>query len=133
MTLPQNSNISSEIDYTSDTTVSDPNIIKSDSLYIEPKKSYRKKKYSSDINKSNSSSDIVKIYINNDNFEQITTNNNTTFYDMERLSGLHFNTIYSILTLSERNSQFFIRMIDYINLLPSNENKNKYFFIITIP
>ena len=44
MTLPQNSNISSEIDYTSDTTMSDPNIIKSDSIYIEPKKSYRKKK-----------------------------------------------------------------------------------------
>ena len=119
MTLPQNSNISSEIDYTSDTTMSDPNIIKSDSIYIEPKKSYRKKKYSSDINKSNSSSEIVKIYINNDNFEHITTNNNTTFYDMERLSGLHFNTIYSILILST-----YIIFVDNYKLINNNKNNN---------
>ena len=80
MTLPQNSNISSEIDYTSDTTISDPNIIKSDSIYVEPKKSYRKKKCSSDINKSNSSSEIIKIYINN---EIVNTDINENVVDIK--------------------------------------------------
>ena len=36
----------------------------------------------------------------------------------------------NILTLLETNSQFFIRMINWINSLHSNENKNKYFFIM---
>lgn len=38
--------------------------------------------------------------------------------------------LINILTFSKTNSSFFIRMINWINSLPSNENKNKYFFIM---
>jgi len=38
--------------------------------------------------------------------------------------------LYDILTLSEEHPTFFQDMINYINSLHSNENKNEYFFII---
>lgn len=38
--------------------------------------------------------------------------------------------LYKILTLSVNLPDFFIKMINYINSSASNENKNKYFFII---
>jgi hypothetical protein len=37
---------------------------------------------------------------------------------------------YNILTLAEKLPEFFKKMINYINSSASNENKNKYFFII---
>ena len=37
---------------------------------------------------------------------------------------------FEIFTLAEKLPEFFIKMIDYINSSASNENKNKYFFII---
>ena len=38
--------------------------------------------------------------------------------------------LISMLDFSNTNEKFIKEMIDHINLLPSNENKNKYFFII---
>lgn len=38
--------------------------------------------------------------------------------------------LYEILTLAEELPEFFIKMINYINSSASNENMNKYFFII---
>jgi hypothetical protein len=100
MTLPQNSDISSEIDYTSDTSSEDSNVYSNNSEITQIRKRVSKHKI---INtKYNSSSESIKKYINNKNFEPINSNNTTTFYNMENLSDSDFNftQIYNLLRLT---------------------------------
>ena len=67
---------------------------------------------------------------------RLTTQPFYNFIEMNNFQGILdaiFNgniEFINILTLSETNSKLFIRMINWINSLPSNENKNKYFFIM---
>lgn len=66
----------------------------------------------------------------------LTENQMDNFIEMNNFQGILdaiFNgnlDLYKILTLAENLPEFFIKMINYINSSASNENKNKYFFII---
>jgi hypothetical protein len=67
------------------------------------KKIYRKITKHKVVNtKYDSSTESIKKYINNSSFELININNNTTFYDMDRLSSSDFNftQLYNLLLLS---------------------------------
>ncbi len=92
--------ISSQIDYTTDTSETDNNIINENS---EIKKIYRKVTKHKVVNtKYDSSTESVKKYINDSSFELVNINNSTTFYDMERLSSEDFNftQLYNLLLIS---------------------------------
>ncbi len=100
MTLPQNSDISSEIDFTSDTSSTDSNIHSVNSSINNMHKRVSKHKI---INtKYDSSSESIKKYINNNSFETINSNHTTTFYNMDNLCEADFNftQIYNLLRLS---------------------------------
>lgn len=99
MTIPIDS-ISSEIDFTTDTSEEDPNII-NDSINNSMNKMYRQiSKHKIINNKYDSSSESIKKYIDEMNFESLNLNNNTAFYTKDKLSEMKFSDIYNIFLLS---------------------------------
>ena len=105
MTIPTFIQSESEIDYTSDTTETDPNILPSDPYISDTntkmKKLYRKVGRHPTINtKFDSSSESLKKYIDTNTFENINKQNATTFYSMDKLETTDFNTIYNIMIQS---------------------------------
>lgn len=105
MTIPTFIPSESEIDYTSDTTETDHNILPSDPYVSDTntkmKKLYRKVGRHPTINtKFDSSSESLKKYIDTKTFENINKQNATTFYSMDKLETTDFNTIYNIMVQS---------------------------------
>jgi len=87
--------ISSEIDYSSDTSQNDSNVVDK-----EMNKIYKKVLKHKIINKKYDSSDSEKQYLNSKNFEPINNRCNTSFFDMESLENKDFNFIYNILMIT---------------------------------
>lgn len=106
MTLPVNTPSSSDIDYSTDTTQSDPNIhsdliIQNSDIDIKMKKLYRKVGRHPTINsKFESSSESLKKYMDMKSFDGINKNNTTVFYSLDKLETIDFNFIYNIIVQS---------------------------------
>ena len=130
MTIPTfiQSDSESEIDYTSDTTETDPNILPSDpyisdNIDSKMKKLYRKVgRHPTINNKSYSSTESLKKYIDTKTFENINKQNATTFYSMNKLETTDFNTIYNIMIQST-----YIIFVDDTKLVKRN-TKSCWFF-----
>jgi hypothetical protein len=125
MTIPSYipSDSESAIDYTSDTTETDPNILPSDTYISDVdakmKKLYKKVgRHPTINNKFNSSSESLKKYIDVKTFENISKQNATTFYSMEKLETSDFNTIYNIMIQST-----YIIFIDNSKMIKKSTNK----------
>ncbi len=115
------SNKSSVIDYTSETSYSDSNLINSD---IDTQKMYKKlSKHKVVGTRYDSSTESIKKYLDNTKFERICVNSNTSFYEMNRLNSIDFNELYNILLLST-----YIIFVDNIKLI--KKNKKNYFNIL---
>lgn len=118
----------SDIDYSSDTSYTNHDILHATNIANASeknslvKKMYRKVLHHNIVNKKNDIDDeSINICINQISFEPINNNNNTTFYNIERLSKTEFSIIYSILASStyvifvdnskliERTKSFFSR------------------------
>lgn len=96
MTIPIDT-ISSEIDYTTDTSEEDNNVIDND----EMDKIYRRiSKHKIINNKYDESSESVKKYIDDMIFESLNLNLLTAFYTKEQLNAMKFSDIYNIFLLS---------------------------------
>ncbi len=116
MTIPVD--LSSEIDYTTDTSMEDPNIMDSNT---ELNRMYRRvSKHKIINNKYDSSSESIKKYIDDMNFESLNLNNNTAFYTKDKLSEMKFSEIYNIFMLST-----YIIFVDNKKLI---KKKNIFFF-----
>jgi hypothetical protein len=118
MTLPM-SDITSEIDYSSDSSnISENSDTSHDSNSAINKMYKRVSKHKIINNKYNSSSESIKKNIDNMSFEALNKNNNTTFYDMERISTIDFNVIYNLLILST-----YVIFVDNNKLIKNKKNK----------
>lgn len=131
MTIPSYipSESDSAIDYTSDTTETDPNILPSDpyisdmEVNTKMKKLYKKVgRHPTINNKFDSSSESLKKYIDTKTFENISKQNATTFYSMEKLETSDFNTIYNIMIQST-----YIIFIDNSKMIKKSTNKCFFF------
>ncbi len=99
--------ISSEIDYTTDTSEEDNNLHTNPNSEQNSKIYKRLSNHKIVNNKYDSSSESVKKYIDPNIFKQSNTSsiiskgcNETTFYDTDTLNNIDFNNIYNILMLS---------------------------------
>ncbi len=116
MTIPIDT-ISSEIDYTTDTTEEDPNIIDNNSVDSQMKKIYRKvSKHKIVNNKFDESSESIKKKLDDMSFETLNLNNNTAFYTKNDISNMKFSDIYNIFVLST-----YIIFVDNKKLIKKNQ------------
>ena len=128
MTIPVDT-ISSEIDYTTDTSEEDPNIISNENTELE--KMYRRiSKHKIVNNKYDESSDSVKKYIDDMSFESLNIKNMTAFYTKEQLSEMKFSDVYNIFVLST-----YVIFVDNKKLIKKHNNlfcfKNRIHLIDT--
>ena len=110
-------NLHNKIDYTTNTTDTDPNILPSNphvgsdisdisdvsdvTNKTKIKKLYKKVgRHPTINNKFDSSSESIKKHIDINTFENINKNNATTFYSLNKLETTDFNTIYNIMQQS---------------------------------
>ena len=130
MTIPVDT-ISSEIDYTTDTTDDDNNIVNnSSSINIEVNKLYRKVSKHKVVNtKFDDSTESIKKYIDDMSFEQLNLQNSTAFYTKDKINEMKFSDIYNIFVLST-----YIIFVDNNKLIKKNRTfcfKNKIHLIDT--
>lgn len=123
MTIPTFITSESEIDYTTDTSETDPNILHSDPYISDTntrmKKLYRKVgRHPTINNKSYSSSESLKKYVDTKTFETINKQTATTFYSMEKLETTDFNIIYNIMIQST-----YIIFVDDCKLIKYDKQK----------
>ena len=122
MTIPVDT-ISSEIDYTTDTSEEDINVIDNanqryDANSSEMNKIYRRVSKHKIINsKYDSSSESVKKYVDEMSFESLNLKLSTAFYCKEQLCDMKFSDIYNIFILST-----YVIFVDNKKLI----KKNKY-------
>jgi hypothetical protein len=123
MTIPVDT-ISSEIDYTTDTSEEDNN---------ELNNIYRKLSKHKVVNtKYDDSSESIKKYIDDMSYESLTLKNTTAFYTKDNISNMKFSDIYNIFVLST-----YIIFVDNNKLVRTNNNcfrlcrKNKVHLIDT--
>jgi hypothetical protein len=118
MTIPVDT-ISSEIDFTTDTSEEDPNIENS-SINSKMQKIYRRvSKHKIINNKYDESSESIKKYIDDMNFESLNLKLSTAFYCKDQLDCMKFSDIYNIFMLST-----YIIFVDNKKLI----KKNNYCF-----
>jgi hypothetical protein len=99
MTIPIDT-ISSEIDFTSDTSEDDPNIVNSNED-TEMNKLYRQVSKHKILNsKYDSDDESIKKYIDDVSFDSLNLKNNTAFYTKDAISEMKFSDIYNIFLLS---------------------------------
>ena len=121
MTIPVDT-ISSEIDYTTDTSDEDPNLVDNNMHSInsndEMNKVYRRiSKHKVINNKYDESSESVKKYIDDMSFESLNLKLSTAFYCKEQLSSMKFSDIYNIFMLST-----YIIFVDNKKLIKKNKH-----------
>ncbi len=116
MTIPVDT-ISSEIDFTTDTSEEDPNLVDSNSIDSAMKNIYKNvSKHKIVNNKYDESSDSIKKYIDEMSFESLNLKNATAFYTKEQLSEMKFSDIYNIFILST-----YIIFVDNKKLIKKNK------------
>ncbi len=120
MTIPIDT-ISSEIDFTTDTSEEDPNVADNNSINTsinsEMKKLYRRVSKHKIINsKYDDSSDSVKKYIDDMSFESLNLKLSTAFYTKNKLNEMKFSDIYNIFMLST-----YIIFVDNKKLIKENK------------
>ena len=114
MTIPVDT-ISSEIDYTTDTS----DITEKESINSEMNKLYKKvTKHVVVNNKYDESSESIKKYIDNMNFDSLNLKLSTAFYTKENISSMKFSDIYNIFVLST-----YVIFVDNNKLI---KKKNKF-------
>ncbi len=126
MTIPVDT-ISSEIDYTTDTS-------EKESINSEMNKLYTKvSKHVVVNNKYDESSESIKKYIDDMNFESLNIKLSTAFYTKENISNMKFSDIYNIFILST-----YVIFVDNKKLIKNNNkfclklcSKNKVHLIDT--
>jgi len=115
MTIPVDT-ISSEIDYTSDTS----NTTEKESINSEMNKLYKRVTKHVVINsKYDESSESIKKYIDDMNFESLNIKLSTAFYTKDNISSMKFSDIYNIFVLST-----YVIFVDNNKLIKKN---NKFY------
>ncbi len=116
MTIPIDT-ISSEIDFTTDTSEEDPHIIDNNSVNSEMKQIYRRiSKHKIVNNKYDDSSESVKKYMDEMSFESLNLKLSTAFYTKEKLNDMKFSDIYNIFMLST-----YVIFVDNKKLIKNNK------------
>jgi hypothetical protein len=133
MTIPVDT-ISSEIDYTTDTSEEDNNVVdNSASFNMEVNNLYKRVSKHKIVNtKYDDSTESIKKYIDDMSFESLTLKLSTAFYTKEKISEIKFSEIYNIFVLST-----YIIFVDNDKLVKSDNKcclkifKNKLHLIDT--
>ena len=115
MTIPVDT-ISSEIDYTTDTSEEDPHLIDNNSDKMN--KIYRRISKHQIINgKYDESSESIKKYIDDMTFESLNLKLSTAFYTKDQLNNMKFSDIYNIFILST-----YVIFVDNKKLIKKNKS-----------
>ena len=131
MTIPVDT-ISSEIDYTTDTSEEDNNLADySSSINIEVNNLYKRVSKHKIVNtKYDDSTESIKKYIDDMSFESLTLKISTAFYTIDKINEMKFSEIYNIFVLST-----YIIFVDNNKLIKNNNKfccfKNKIHLIDT--